>query len=127
MVDAIVRDIWYVAGLGAALALVVLLLCRHVFESHLGPRTRTALNIALELGSNVAIKDAVRRGLGVAFLSDLAVRKDLDSQELTRIEVEGLTLRREFYAVSDRRRPLPPQAVAFLRFAEANPLPPAEC
>ena len=47
IVDAIVRDIWYVAGLGAALALVVLLLCRHVFESHLGPRTRTALNIAL--------------------------------------------------------------------------------
>ncbi len=33
------------------------------------------LNVALELGSNAAIKDAVQRGLGVAFLSQLAVRK----------------------------------------------------
>ena len=47
MVYAGMRDLWYVVSLGAALALVVLLLCRHVFESRLGPRTRTALNLAL--------------------------------------------------------------------------------
>ena len=37
-----------------------------------------ALNVTLELGSNAAIKDAVQRGLGVAFLSQLAVRRELE-------------------------------------------------
>ena len=43
-----------------------------------------ALNVTLELGSNSAIKDAVSRGLGVAFLSQLAVRRELDSRSCTR-------------------------------------------
>ena len=42
-----VQNLWYAVSAVSALALVVLLLCRHVFESRLGPRTRTALNLAL--------------------------------------------------------------------------------
>ncbi len=37
-------------------------------------RSLAELNVSLELGSNVAIKDAVKRGLGVAFLSRFCVR-----------------------------------------------------
>jgi DNA-binding transcriptional LysR family regulator len=81
-----------------------------------------ALNVTLELGSNAAIKDAVRRGLGVAFLSQLAVRKELGSKELRTVTVKGLNLERDFYVVFHRRRPLGPAAVAFLHFLEAHPL-----
>ncbi|MGA2699708.1 MAG: selenium metabolism-associated LysR family transcriptional regulator [Isosphaeraceae bacterium] len=79
------------------------------------------LNVALELGSNAAIKDAVRRGLGIAFLSRMTVRRELDSREMETAEVEGLELTREFYLAYDRRRPLPPAANAFLHFLEAHP------
>jgi DNA-binding transcriptional LysR family regulator len=85
-----------------------------------------ALNVMLELGSNAAIKDAVRGGLAVAFLSYLAVRRELEAEELLRVEVEGLSLNREFYSVYDRRRPLTPAAGVFMHFLESHPLP-AEC
>jgi DNA-binding transcriptional LysR family regulator len=81
------------------------------------------LNVTLELGSNAAIKDAVRRGQGVAFLSQMAVRRELESKELRTVTVKGLDLTREFYVVFDRRRPLSSTASAFLHFLETNPLP----
>ena len=52
------------------------------------------LNVALELGSNATIKDSVRRGLGIAFLSRMTVQKELDSRELETAELEGLDLTR---------------------------------
>jgi DNA-binding transcriptional LysR family regulator len=80
------------------------------------------LNIALELGGNGAIKAAVARGLGVAFLSRLAVRKELDSGDLLVVEVDGLDPARDFYLVQDSRRPPLATVRAFLRYLEANPL-----
>jgi len=46
MLDAAIRTTWYLVSLGASLSLVLLLLCRHIFESRLGPRTRIALKVA---------------------------------------------------------------------------------
>jgi len=80
-----------------------------------------ALSVTLELGSNAAIKDAVSRGLGVAFLSQLAVRRELGS-ELRTVAIKGLDLTRHFYLVFHRRRPLPPAAAVFLHFLETHPL-----
>ena len=80
------------------------------------------LNITLELGSNTAIKDAVKRGLGIAFLSRLAVHGELNDRELQAIEVSGLSLARQFYLVYHRRRPLSPAASAFLHFLESYPV-----
>jgi DNA-binding transcriptional LysR family regulator len=81
-----------------------------------------ALNVTLELGSNAAIKDAVRRGLGVAFLSQTAARRELDSHDLRTVAVQGLDLTRQFYLVFHRGRPLPPAASVFLHFLESHPL-----
>lgn len=81
-----------------------------------------ALDVTLELGSNAAIKDAVSRGLGVAFLSLLAVQRELGSKELQTVAVKGLDLTREFYLIFHRRRPLPPAAAAFLHFVEMHPI-----
>jgi DNA-binding transcriptional LysR family regulator len=82
-----------------------------------------AFGLKLELGSNAAIKDAVRRGLGVAFLSQMAVRRELDSKELRTVAVKGLDLTRDFYLVLHRGRPLPPAAAVFLHFLDTHPLP----
>jgi DNA-binding transcriptional LysR family regulator len=83
-----------------------------------------ALNVALELGSNAAIKDAIRRGLGVAFLSGLAVKRELGAGELRAVSVSGLSLDRRFFLVHLRRRPLTTAASAFMNFALAHPIEP---
>jgi DNA-binding transcriptional LysR family regulator len=80
------------------------------------------LNVTLELGSNAAIRDAVKRGLGIAFLSRLAVRRELDAGELHAVAVTGLALNRVFYLVHHRRRPLSPAASAFVHFLAAYPI-----
>jgi len=82
------------------------------------------LNVTLELGSNAAIKDAVKRGLGIAFLSRLAVQRELEAGELRALAVGGLSLGRRFYLVYHRRRPLSPAASVFLQFLASHPIGP---
>ncbi len=79
-----------------------------------------SFNITLELGSNAAIKDTVKRGLGVAFLSLLAVQRELDAAELRAVTVSGLSLTRQFYLVYHRHRPLTPAAFTFVNFLESH-------
>jgi DNA-binding transcriptional LysR family regulator len=85
-------------------------------------RSLADLNVALELGSNAAIKDAVKRGLGVAFLSRFCIRRELDAKELSALAIRGLRLTRQFYLVHHRRRPLSPAANVFRHFVEAHPI-----
>jgi LysR family transcriptional regulator, low CO2-responsive transcriptional regulator len=56
----------------------------------------SGLNVRLELGSNAAIKDAVKRSLGVAFLSRLTVQRELEAEELRAVTVNGLSVARSF-------------------------------
>jgi DNA-binding transcriptional LysR family regulator len=72
------------------------------------------LRVALELGSNEAIKEAVQEGLGVAVLSTQVVKKDVKARRLYALKVAGLPLLREMFAVWDRRRALPIPARLFL-------------
>jgi len=83
-----------------------------------------ALNVAIELGSNAAIKDAVLQGLGVAFLSRSVVHRELESGALRSIAIPGLDLSRKLYAIHDRRRPLDVLASSFLSFLKTHPLEP---
>lgn len=82
------------------------------------------MTISLEMGSNAAIKDAVRRGLGISFVSRSTVERELSTGELVSVRVRGLALTRHLYAVYHRRRPLSSSASAFLTFLRANPLKP---
>jgi DNA-binding transcriptional LysR family regulator len=84
--------------------------------------TVSNLNIALELGSNEAIKDAVIRGLGVAVLSIHAVKQELSKRRLFEVSIEGLTLTRDLYVVTDRRRAVSVSAHAFLSFLHTRPV-----
>lgn len=72
------------------------------------------LNIALELGSNEAVKQAVAQGVGVAVLSQLSVQRDVDTGHLHMLQIDGAALERPMFVVTDRRRALPPIALAFL-------------
>jgi DNA-binding transcriptional LysR family regulator len=79
------------------------------------------LRIALELGSNEAIKEAVLRGVGVAILSKHAVRKEVRAGRLHALKVMGLCLKRDIFVVWDRRRVLPIAARLLLDRLDALP------
>jgi DNA-binding transcriptional LysR family regulator len=97
---------------------------RHCFEKSLDRAglSLADLRVALELGSNEAIKEAVLRGVGVAILSTYAVQKELGTGQLHRLEVSDLHCDRDMYVVQDRRRVLPPPARLFLLFLETHPV-----
>jgi DNA-binding transcriptional LysR family regulator len=81
--------------------------------------TLGAMPVALELGSNEAIKEAVVRGLGVAVMSAQAVQKELAAGALHALGVTGLALEREMFIVRDRRRVLPIPGRLFLDLLDA--------
>jgi DNA-binding transcriptional LysR family regulator len=97
---------------------------RHCFEKQLGRLGKDLrdLPIALELGSNEAIKEAVMRGIGVAVLSSHAVQKELKTGQLHALKVTDLHCDREMFIVWDRRRVLSAPAQMFRLFLESNPI-----
>ncbi|MBX3661332.1 MAG: LysR family transcriptional regulator [Burkholderiales bacterium] len=79
---------------------------RHGFK----PRVRMAL------GSNEAIKQAVAGGFGLAVLSLHALGMDATDGGLVLLDVEGFPIRRKWYAVYPRSRPLSIVATTFLQY-----------
>lgn len=69
---------------------------------------------ALTLGSNEAIKQAVRGGLGLAVLSLHAALMELNQGLLAPVRAEGFPLAADWYLVTRRTHPLSPAAIAFL-------------
>jgi DNA-binding transcriptional LysR family regulator len=62
------------------------------------------LDVQLELSSIEAIKNAVQAGLGVAFLSMVAVGSDLEQGRLQKLSVEGLQIRRTLWLAFNPER-----------------------
>jgi DNA-binding transcriptional LysR family regulator len=97
---------------------------RHCLEKSLDKAglSLADLHVALELGSNEAIKEAVMRGVGVAILSAWAVQKELKAGQLHALEIRDLHCDRDMYVVKDKRRVLPLSAQLFLTFLETHPI-----
>ena len=95
---------------------------RHCFEKSLekAELSLADLHIALELGSNEAIKEAILKGVGVAVLSTYAVQKELKTGQLHSLRVSDLHCDRDMFVVQDRRRVLPLPARLFLMFLETQ-------
>ncbi|HVH64021.1 MAG TPA: LysR substrate-binding domain-containing protein [Candidatus Dormibacteraeota bacterium] len=74
------------------------------------------LMVAMELGSNGAIKHAVESGLGLAVLSRYACALELSSGRLVELDVRGFPIRRDWHIVHLRRRRLPAPVKAFIEF-----------
>lgn len=75
---------------------------------------RSCLKVALEQGSNAAVRESVRQGSGLAVLSKLAVADDLSAGLLHAVNIVGLKLERNFYVVRDRRQALSGPANLFI-------------
>lgn len=97
---------------------------RHCFERSLerSGKSLSDLRVGLELGSNEAIKESVREGVGVAVLSVCAVQKELRAGELHALTVSDLSCDREMYIVLDKRRVLSLPARLFLSFLAHHPI-----
>lgn len=75
--------------------------------------------IVLELGSTSAVKEAVKEGLGVSFISDVAIRSELRVGLLSTASLVGEDeLERRFFVVHDQRRVLSPLVRAFLQHVQ---------
>jgi LysR family transcriptional regulator, low CO2-responsive transcriptional regulator len=72
------------------------------------------VHVVLELGSNEAIKEAVRRNLGVAVLSTHAAKAEIEGGQLRSLAIAGLALTRPIFVTWDQRRVLPIPARQFL-------------
>jgi DNA-binding transcriptional LysR family regulator len=96
---------------------------RHCFEKALDRAglLLADLQVALELGSNEAIKEAVLSGVGIAILSTWAVEKELTAGRLHVLVVKDLQCDRDMFVVQDRRRVLPLPARLFVLFLETHP------
>jgi len=69
--------------------------------------------VVAEFGSNEAIRQAIRAGIGASILSLRAISDDLEQGRLARVRIEGLRLTRPFYLARRRNRQLAPVAQAF--------------
>ena len=78
------------------------------------------LNVSMELGSTEAVKEALRSGFGVSILSRISIQHELAEGSLVEVPIRGLTMQRDFYEVSHRRRPLHPIAQVFRDFLKQS-------
>lgn len=79
---------------------------------------RVKIRTSMEMASNESIKQAVIAGLGLGFLSLYTVRNELAWGGLALLDVEGLPVERQWYAVRRTGRRLVPAAVEFGDFLE---------
>jgi DNA-binding transcriptional LysR family regulator len=77
------------------------------------------LNIAAELGSSEAVKEAVIAGLGISVISVHAIRRELKSGILAALVVEGCPIERSFYLIYRRQFDLMAHHKIFLDYIRA--------
>lgn len=74
-------------------------------------------NVVMEMGSTSSMKEGVKAGLGLAFISERAVEEELNQGRFSRIAVEGMeSISRQIYIVSHRGKTFSPIGMEFLRF-----------
>jgi DNA-binding transcriptional LysR family regulator len=72
------------------------------------------LNVALELGSTEAIKQAVTAGLGISIVSPLCIKSERKHRELHALRVNDAEFVRQFHIISLRGKHLSPGTQRFL-------------
>jgi len=85
-----------------------------------GQEPEKLLNVAMELGSTAAIKEALIAGLGVSILSRTSIQREIEDGLLKEVPIRGLKLERDFYQVYHRQRTLSPVSQAFIHFLKHN-------
>ncbi|MEO8485659.1 MAG: LysR family transcriptional regulator [Betaproteobacteria bacterium] len=80
----------------------------------------SAVRVAMEIGSNETIKQAVIAGMGLGFLSSHAIALELATGSLAILDVEGFPAMRHWYVVHLRQKRLPAVAIAFKEFLRSD-------
>lgn len=83
---------------------------RFFTEAGIAPR------IGMQIGSNETIKQAVRAGLGIAFLSAHTIELEVEGGRLAILDVAGLPIVRRWYAIHLSERRLMPGTRALREF-----------
>jgi DNA-binding transcriptional LysR family regulator len=78
------------------------------------------LTVAAQMGSTMAVLQAVRARVGVGILSRLALGDELAAGRVIELDLPGLDLKRQFYLVTRRRRTHSPAAQAFMALCLAD-------
>ena len=71
------------------------------------------LQIAVRLGSNEAVRQALLNGFGAAFLSEISIHQELKRGELVKVHVADFVVQRQFWLVTRERRTASPAAQVF--------------
>jgi DNA-binding transcriptional LysR family regulator len=80
-------------------------------------RSLKQLSQTIEMGSTSSVKEAVKAGLGFAFISRKAVEQELEQGLLSSIQVEGMEpISRQIYIVLRLGKTLSPMGIKFLRY-----------
>ena len=82
--------------------------------------TENSLSVYAKLSSSEAVREAVIAGLGAAFISWLAVKRDCEEGRLVVIPVNGLHIQRRFYLVTRYDRSLSPAAQQFIDLMQSS-------
>ena len=82
--------------------------------------TESSLSVYARLSSSEAVREAVIAGLGAAFISWLAVKRDCEEGRLVVIPVNALQIKRTFYLVTRNDRSLSPAALQFIDLIYAS-------
>ncbi|HSD95327.1 MAG TPA: selenium metabolism-associated LysR family transcriptional regulator [Syntrophales bacterium] len=77
------------------------------------------LNIAAEMGSSEAVKEAVIAGLGISVISVHAIRRELKAGILAALAIEGCPIERSFYLIYRRQFDLMAHHKIFLDYIRA--------
>ncbi|MBA3014901.1 MAG: LysR family transcriptional regulator [Desulfobulbaceae bacterium] len=78
------------------------------------------MTVVATLGSSAAVKEAVKEGLGAAWISRIAVQDSLSLGELVEIPYPGLFQSRRFYLVTHKKRTLPHHYQVFYEYLRAS-------
>ena len=73
----------------------------------------STFNVKACLGSNEAIKKAVINGLGISFIPEISMKKEMERGELFPLDIKGVDFSRHLYLVQRAGRQLSPAAAAF--------------
>jgi DNA-binding transcriptional LysR family regulator len=72
------------------------------------------LDTCAVLGSSTAIQEAIKSDLGVSIISRYAIQDGLKFKQIKEIKIEGMTMLRDFYVITAKKRTLPNQYQVFL-------------
>ncbi|MBN2157837.1 MAG: LysR family transcriptional regulator [Spirochaetes bacterium] len=82
---------------------------RKTYEDGLGTIgiTPSDLTVVMECSSTDGIKESIAAGIGVSFISRIAIEREIRQKTLKVIDIKGFSVGREFYFVSSKNRRLP--------------------